>query len=400
MASRASDAEAALVHTHEHQEPTLMSSLKAVAFTNFYFNMLLAIVPIAILSGVLHWGDTVTFTLNFIAIVPLAKMLDLGTDELSKKFGQSIGALINASFGNAVELIIGVMALRQGLLTVVQSSLLGSILSNLLFVLGWCFLIGGLYHKILLFSSRAANTAATLLAVTIFGFLIPAAFSVSIDTGSSTIPVSSDPRMINVSHGTSLLLLIAYIALLYFQLVTHPHLYEPPRNPDLPEEEEEEEKLLLTTSVAIGVLIVSAVVIGFCAEYLVDSIEGLSKTVGISETFIGLIILPIVGNAAEHVTALFAAARGKMDLAIGVALGSSMQIALFVTPVLVISGWIMGMPLTLNFPMFDTAVLFVAILITNHLINDGESNWLEGFMLLICYVIVAVAYFYIGDHAK
>ncbi|KAH6568324.1 hypothetical protein BASA62_005537 [Batrachochytrium salamandrivorans] len=358
MASRASDAEAALVHTHEHQEPTLMSSLKAVAFTNFYFNMLLAIVPIAILSGVLHWGDTVTFTLNFIAIVPLAKMLDLGTDELSKKFGQSIGALINASFGNAVELIIGVMALRQGLLTVVQSSLLGSILSNLLFVLGWCFLIGGLYHKILLFSSRAANTAATLLAVTIFGFLIPAAFSVSIDTGSSTIPVSSDPRMINVSHGTSLLLLIAYIALLYFQLVTHPHLYEPP------------------------------------------SIEGLSKTVGISETFIGLIILPIVGNAAEHVTALFAAARGKMDLAIGVALGSSMQIALFVTPVLVISGWIMGMPLTLNFPMFDTAVLFVAILITNHLINDGESNWLEGFMLLICYVIVAVAYFYIGDHAK
>ncbi|KAL5037142.1 hypothetical protein RTP6_004614 [Batrachochytrium dendrobatidis] len=293
------------------------------------------------------------------------------------------------------------MALRQGLLTVVQSSLLGSILSNLLFVLGWCFFIGGMYHKTLVFSSRAANTAATLLAVTIFGFLIPAAFSLTISNNDPNHPAHKDSRLINVSHGTSLLLLIAYIAFLYFQLITHPHVYEPPRNIEAAndqEEEEEEEQSLLTMPVAIGVLVVSAVIIGFCAEYLVDSIEGLSKTVGISETFIGLIILPIVGNAAEHVSAVFAAARGKMDLAIGVALGSSMQIALFVTPVLVIAGWSMGMPLTLNFPIFDTVVLFVAILITNHLINDGESNWLEGFMLLVCYVIVAVAYYYIGDH--
>ncbi|KAJ1342582.1 calcium/proton exchanger [Batrachochytrium salamandrivorans] len=231
--------------------------------------------------SVLHWGDTVTFTLNFIAIV-LAKMLDLGTDELSKKFGQSIGALINASFGNAV-----VDYRRDGAsprsfdCCAEFASRIYSFESSLCVGLVFPYQWSLSQDPVLV---RAANTAATLLAVTIFGFLIPAAFS-----------------------------------------------YEPPRNPDLPEEEEEEEKLLLTTSVAIGVLIVSAVVIGFCAEYLVDSIEGLSKTVGISETFIGLIILPIVGNAAEHVTALFAAARGKMDLAMELHFGSSMQIALFVT---------------------------------------------------------------------
>ncbi|KAI8925624.1 Sodium/calcium exchanger protein-domain-containing protein [Entophlyctis helioformis] len=397
--------------------PTLASSLKEVATRNLWFNLLLAFVPLGILAGNLGWGDTATFAINFIAIMPLAKMLDLATDELSKKVGQAIGALINASFGNAVELILGVLALRQGLLGVVQSSLLGSILSNLLFVLGFCFFLGGLFNKTQRFSAKAANTAATLLAVTILGFLLPAAFSIAIDNHRDKEGGATDPRMVAVSHATAILLLIAYVAFLVFQLVTHTHIYKSPQDqahdahdaesPILAaehghagahaaaEEDDEEEEELLTTAVAVGVLVVSAAIIGICAEYLVSSIEGISVQWGISETFIGLIILPIVGNAAEHITAVFASMRNKNDLAIGVALGSSMQIALFVTPVLVIAGWIMGTPLTLNFPTFDTAVLFVTILITNHLISDGESNWLEGFLLLICYLIVAVAYFYI-----
>nr|KAJ3411080.1 hypothetical protein HK105_002729 [Polyrhizophydium stewartii] len=314
--------------------------------------------------------------------------------------------------------IIGILALSRGLILVVQSSLLGSILSNLLFVLGFCFLVGGIYNKHLKFSVHAANTAATLLAVAVFGFLVPAAFSISIgDSAGNTKEKVVDPRVINVSHGTSVILLMAYIAFLCFQLFTHPHLsclmtadivtprffpqYAPPTDPnDSNAEDEEEEASILTVPVAIGVLLASAVIIAFCAEYLVGSIEGLSAKLHISETFIGLIILPIVGNAAEHVTAIFASARGKMDLAIGVSLGSSMQIALFVAPLLVIVGWGIGTPLPLNFPIFDTAVLFVTIMVTNHLINDGESNWLEGFMLLMCYLIVAVAYYYLGEVEK
>ena len=371
--------------SHASKEPTLSSSLRAVAFTNFYINLLLVFVPLGFISHFAHWGDTATFALNFMAIVPLAKMLDLGTDELSKRVGQAVGALINASFGNAVELIIGVIALRAGLLDVVKASLLGSILSNLLFVLGFCFFFGGIYNPISQkFNSQAANAAATLLAVTILGFLLPAAFA--LQTNAS----NTDPRVIAASHGTALLLFIGYIAFLVFQLVTHKSLYD-----QSAEEGEEEEEKELTGPVAMGVLIVSAIFIAFCAEYLVDSIEGISQASHLSERFIGMIILPIVGNAAEHVTAVFAAMRNKMDLAVGVALGSSMQIALFVTPFLVIVAWGLGTPLVLNFPVFDTSVLFVTILIVNQMIGDGETNWLEGFMLLLCYTIVAILYYYI-----
>eukprot|EP00842_Homolaphlyctis_polyrhiza_P004972 jgi/Hompol1/5476/HPOL_000915-RA len=388
------------VHQHSsnnggdhHAEPTLMASLKTVATLNLYFNLLLVFVPLGIVAGVGGWSAGTTFALNFIAIIPLAKMLDLATDELSKKVGQAFGALINATFGNAVELIIGVMALREGLIDVVQSSLMGSLLSNLLFVLGLCFLVGGSYHKTLKFSSRGANAAATLLAVAIMGFLIPAAFALSQGLSNpgngTTMLKNSDSRLINISHATGIILLFTYIAFLVFQLHTHKEYAR--------EEEEDEELSLLTMPVAIGVLVFSTILIGFCAEYLVNSIEGISESLKISRTFIGLIILPIVGNAAEHVTSVFASVRGKMDLALGVALGSSMQIALGVTPILVIAGWIMGMQLTLNFPMFDTVVLFISVTLVSHIVTDGESNWLEGILLLFCYLIVAIAYFYIGE---
>ena len=273
------------------------------------------------------------------------------------------------------------IALKEGLITVVQSSLVGSILSNLLLVLGFCYFVGGLKFSVQKFNANAANTGSSLFILSLFGFMLPTVF---ISQKGDTV---DHHDALVLSHGAAIMLIFTYVSFLIFQLVTHSHYYQ-----DDGGDEEEEEKLM-TLPVAVGVLILSTVLVGICAEYLVGSLEGISKAWGLSEIFIGMIILPIIGNAAEHVTAVFAAARGKMDLAIGVSLGSSMQISMFVTPLLVVIGWIIKQPMTLIFPLVDVAVLFVSILIVNHTLVDGQSNWLEGVMLLVGYVIIALAYY-------
>jgi Ca2+:H+ antiporter len=365
-----------------HQDPDFKSSLHAIVFTNLYFNVILAIfLPLGIISEYLHWSETYVFTLNFIAIVALAKMLDLATEQLSKRLGQTLGALLNASFGNAVELILSIMALREGLIVVVQSSLLGSVLSNLLFVLGFCFFFGGIKYKTQKYSSGAANIDSSLLLLTILGFLLPAAFAFQLTPGDETTQ-----KTLAFSRGTAVFLLITYGAFMYFQMVTHPHMF-------VSQEEEEEEELIVNIPTACGALFVTTVLVGICAEFLVGSIEGITHQWNISETFVGMILIPIVGNAAEHVTAIFAAMRNQMDLAIGIALGSSLQISVFVTPLLVVVGWVIGQPLGMDFPIFDIAVVFITILVVVNLINDGESNWLEGFMLLISYAVIGYGYF-------
>lgn len=216
------------------------------------------------------------------AIIGLAKMLDLTTEQLSLRLGQTLGALVNASFGNAVELIVSVMALRKGLVVVVQSSLLGSILSNLLFVLGWCFYLGGLKHTTQKFSSGATNIDASLLAITILVFLLPAAFSFQLTPGPET-----DAKILLFSQGTSVIMLIIYSAFLYFQLSTHIHIFQTESN------QGEEEELAINIRTSGTALVVCTILIGISAEYLVDSIEGISKEFGLSETFIGMVILPV-----------------------------------------------------------------------------------------------------------
>ncbi|KAJ3320933.1 hypothetical protein HDV06_004711 [Boothiomyces sp. JEL0866] len=340
--------------------PTFGESIKALATSNLYTNILGAVlIPFAFLSFYLHWGDNATFLINLVVIICLAKMLDFTTDQLSKEMGQTLGALVNASFGNAVELIVGVMALRAGQIEVVQSSLLGSILSNLLFVLGFCFFFGGIKFHDQKFNPAAANISSSLLALTTLGFLLPSVFHL-------TVTDENNKRLSETfSRGTSLLLLFIYIGYMIFQLKTHTELFE------AEQEEEESEEMECNTISAIFGLVISTILIGFCAEFLVDSIDGIATSWKISHGFIGLIILPIVGNAAEHVSALFAALRNKMDLAIGVSLGSSLQIAIFVTPILVLVGWIIDQPLTLDFPVFDISVIFATVLIVINLINDA-----------------------------
>ncbi|KAG0345595.1 hypothetical protein BG004_003513 [Podila humilis] len=361
--------------------------LKLVLFAS-KINILLIFIPLGIISEALHWPEVATFILNFIAIIPLAKLLGYATEEIALRLGENLGALLNASFGNAVELIMSIIALVKGEIEVVKASVLGSVLSNLLLVLGFCFVAGGVKFKAQTFNQTAAQTSASLLALSCLSLLIPAAFS-------ATATVDAQANIDHLSYGTSIVLLVVYVLYLFFQLKTHTHLYS-----GNSEDEEEEPQLPLW----FGVLLLLGVtaVVAICAEFLVGSIGGLADAWGLSRTFIGLILLPIVGNAAEHVTAVSVAMKNKMDLAIGVAIGSSMQIALFVTPLLVILGWILVAAgvlgpehhMNLLFNIFETCVMFVTVLIVNYLIQDGESNWLEGVMLLSTYIIVAIAVFY------
>jgi Ca2+:H+ antiporter len=366
----------------------------------------LVFVPIGIAMGATHQNDTVVFVLNFLAIIPLAKLLGDATEELALHTSESVGGLLNATFGNAVEIIISIFALKAGLIRVVQSSLVGSILSNLLLVLGMCFFAGGIYHSELKFSQNAAQTSIGILFIAVLGVMMPAALKAQLTeeeagfkadqllnltnvTGYTewehSLPVET--RLLILSRGTSIVMLIIYGLFLFFQLKTHSKYYL-----NTGGEEEEEEKNM-TWPMALVFLAGITVTVAVCSEYLVDSIDGITHAWGISETFAGMILLPIVGNAAEHLTAVTVSIKNKMDLAIGVAVGSSQQIAMMVTPLMVLLGWIMGQNMSLYFEVFETAVLFMAVILVFALLNDGSSNWLEGSMLIGVYLILGIAFY-------
>lgn len=375
-------------------------------------NYLLVFVPLGILAEYLKWSANAVFWLNFFAIVPLASLLAFATEELSENVGQTIGGLLNATFGNAVELIVSIIALKERQIRIVQASMLGSILSNLLLVLGCCFIAGGITRVQQTFNQTVAQTMSSLMALATAGLLIPAAFHATLPPPKSKHgfpePGSSDTLILSLSRGVSIILLVVYILYLLFQLKTHKSLFEEQAQeaddgiittslpPDESDVKPEEQKLSVLSS--IMVLIVATTLVSVCADYLVGSIDDIVESSGLSKTFIGLIVIPIVGNAAEHVTAIIVAMKDKMDLAIGVAVGSSLQIAIFVTPFMVLVGWIIDVPMSLYFSTFETAILFVSVFITNLVILDGELNWLEGAMLLSTYLIVALAFFYYPDN--
>ncbi|KAK6536179.1 hypothetical protein TWF281_000425 [Arthrobotrys megalospora] len=368
--------------------------------TSNYVNVLLVFVPLGIVAGVFEWAPITVFTLNFLAIVPLAALLSYATEEISLYVGQTLGGLLNATFGNAVELIVSIVALQKNEIRIVQASMLGSILSNILLVLGCCFLFGGIKYKEQTFNSTVASTMSSLMAVAAGSLIIPAAlynsFNNNIDPISNPEQYAShNSSILLLSRGTSVVLLILYILYLFFQLKTHTELFA-----DEQDEEEEPETPTLSVWSAGLVLVIVTLMVAICAEYLVDSIDSIVATTNISKTFIGLILLPIVGNAAEHVTAVVVATKNKMDLAIGVAIGSSLQIAILVTPFLVILGWIMGREMSLFFQTFETTVFFVSVLITNYLIQDGKSNYLEGAMLLGIYFIIGLSFYVYPDNEQ
>ncbi|TKA72941.1 hypothetical protein B0A49_08799 [Cryomyces minteri] len=360
-------------------------------------NILLVFVPAGIVCGAIGANPTAVFVLNFLAIIPLAALLSFATEEISVKLGQTLGGLMNATFGNAVELIVSIVALKNGEIRIVQSSMLGSILSNILLVLGCCFLAGGLNPanpKEQTFNSTVASTMSSLMAVAAASLIIPATLYAALSHSKS----STEGNILVLSHGTSIILLILYVMYLYFQLKSHKELFDEEQQAEGGDGAEQEAAILSPWAAGVALVLVT-VVVAVCAEYLVDSIDSIVQTAHISKTFIGLVLLPIVGNAAEHVTACVVAYKNKMDLAIGVAIGSSMQIALFVTPFLVILGWIIHQPMTLHFQMFETVVFFVSVLVVNYLIQDGKSNYLEGAMCVGTYIIIALAFYVYPDDA-
>ena len=262
--------------------------------------------------------------------------------------------------------------------------MLGSILSNILLVLGCCFIASGVRREESRFNETVASTMSSLMAVAATCLIIPATLYSSLSDSTA----DTEKNILVLSHGTAIIMLILYCLYLVFQLKTHTKLFDA----ESQEGDEDQAEILGPIPATIALVIVT-VVVAVCAEYLVDSIDAIVEKSGISKTFIGLILLPIVGNAAEHVTACVVAYKDKMDLAIGVAIGSSMQIALFLTPFLVILGWIIGQPMTLNFEGFETVVFFLSVLVVNYLIQDGKSNYLEGCMCLGTYIIIAIAFF-------
>ncbi|PSK36026.1 Vacuolar calcium ion transporter [Elsinoe australis] len=360
-----------------------------------YVNVLLVFVPVGIVLGEIGADPTAVFVVNFFAIIPLAALLSFATEEISAKLGQTLGGLMNATFGNAVELIVSIVALRDGEIRIVQASMLGSILSNILLVLGCCFVAGGYNRMEQTFNSTVASTMSSLMAVSSASLIIPATLYAALARSKS----STDDNILILSHGTAVILLILYVLYLFFQLKTHASLFDEEAASEGEEGGEQEEGQILSPYSATVVLILVTVLVSVCADYLVGSIGSIVESTGISKTFIGLILIPIVGNAAEHVTAVVVAHKDKMDLAIGVAIGSSMQIALFVTPFLVLLGWAMGQPMTLHFQMFETVVFFLSVLVVNYLIQDGKSNYLEGAMCIGTYTIIALAFYVYPDDA-
>lgn len=366
----------------EHQMENLLDSFSP--FKN-KLNWLLISLPIAVFFNYQH-NLTMAFLFSMIAIMPLAFLMGKGTEEIALRTGEAVGGFLNATFGNAAELIIVGLAIyaasndpaiQDTMVTVTQASLIGSILGNMLLVLGLAMVWGGLKKKEQSFNSDAIQMNGSLLLLAVIAFIIPSALHHS---------EGSIGDIENVSRYAAIVLLVIYGFALLFQLKTHAHVFATAPGHGVHEEPE------MTNRDAWILLILATVLVAWMAHILVHSLEAAVDEWGMPELFIGVILLPFFGNAAEHFTAVIVAGKDKMDLSVAIAIGSSVQIALFAAPVMVLFAWAVGVPLTLEFGMLETAATFLSVLVVNSILADGKSNWLEGLMLLGSYVILALAF--------
>ncbi|XP_024394964.1 vacuolar cation/proton exchanger 3 isoform X2 [Physcomitrium patens] len=353
-------------------------------------NCLLLCVPFAVIGvsfGIL--GHSWVFLLSLLGMMPLAERLGFVTEQLSCCTGATVGGLLNATFGNATEVIICVMALRKNMIRVVQLSLLGSILSNMLLVLGCAFFFGGLKHPQTdqKFNKVTAQVSASLLLMAVMGLLFPVVLHA---TGTELQMGKSE---LVLSRFSSIVMLVAYIAYLYFQLKSHKELYDSEEDCGGNDAVSDDDEAVLDFWTSIAWLTVLTIFISILSEYLVDAIEGTSSSWNVPIAFISVILLPIVGNAAEHASAVMFALKDKLDISLGVAIGSSTQISMFVIPFCVVIGWPMGTHMDLNFELFETATLFITVLVVALMLQEGTSNYFKGLMLILCYLIVGASFF-------
>jgi Ca2+:H+ antiporter len=342
-----------------------------------FFLWLLLLTPIALISHLLDLSTVLTFTIAALAIIPLAKFLGEATEELASRLGPASGGLLNATFGNATEIIIAIVALNAGLIEVVKASITGSIVGNLLLVLGMSILIGGLKHKKQTFNRVGTMASASMLFLAVIALTIPAFLT----HASNDVTTQTTQHLSNI---VAIFMFIIYIANLVFVFLTHKHLYT---------EEVGKYEARWSVSRSIWVLVGSTVAIALISETLVDSIKPVMAELGWTELFVGTVIIAIIGNAAEHFSAIVMAAKNRMDLSLQIAVGSAVQVAMFVVPILVFVSLFMGEDMNLVFTTFELAAIVLAIMITNLVIQDGESNWLEGAQLVSAYAIIAVAFY-------
>lgn len=373
-----------------------------VSTQTLIFSSLLIFVPVSIAAHFLGWGDLVVFITAALAIVPLAGWMGTATEEIAVVLGPSWGGLLNATFGNATELIIAIVALNRGLIEVVKASLAGSIIGNLLLVMGLAMFLGGLKYKEQTFQPVIARVNGSAMNLAVIAILLPAAVNRVSDT-------LGPPAMQRLSYAVAIVLILVYGLTLLFSMKTHAYLYEAgvagsesgTAEGSLSDAETLAASNLLDDNPTdrpnlwlwVGVLLGATVLVAIESELLVDTLEAASEGLGLSAFFTGVILLPVVGNAAEHATAVTVAMKDKMDLSISVAVGSSLQIALFVVPVLVLIGWVIGQPMDLNFNTLELLAVFVAVAITNSISADGRSNWLEGVLLMAAYIILGLTFY-------
>ena len=370
---------------------------------------LLVFVPVAIALRFVpaFENPTALFIVSCLAIIPLAGWMGRATEHLAEHLGQGVGGLLNATFGNAAELIIALFALSKGLTGVVKASITGSIIGNILLVLGLSFLSGGLKFQKQEFNRTAAGVSATALTLAAIALIIPTVFHVT----AAQVPVTqggwTPQQEQDLSLAIAVVLFLTYALTLLFTLVTHRRLFggEGGGEHDLAgvagEErtrmEAEEGHAPWSVRKAVGVLVVATAFVALISEFLVGAVEGARASLGLTEVFVGVIVVAIIGNAAEHSSAILMALRNKMDISIGIAVGSSLQIALFVAPLLVFASYLFGAPMDLEFTVPEVLAVVAAIIIVEQISGDGESNWIEGLQLLSVYAVLAVLFYFLPD---
>jgi Ca2+:H+ antiporter len=358
--------------------------------------LLVPFIAIAIALDLADASAPLVFFSSALGVIPTAALMGRATEELAARSGPGIGGLLNVTFGNAPELIIAFFALVDGLQEVVKASLVGSILGNVLLVLGASMLIGGLRRDRQYFDRTAAGSQSLMLLLACAALVMPAVFDI-VTGGSLPNPLDKSDRfpadLEHLSFGVSIVLLLSYLAGLVFSLKTHRTLFNPPQD----EDEEGEEDAPWSVRRSVLMLAIAGVAVGFMSEILVGSIEEASAGIGLSPFFVSLIVVAIVGNAAEHWVAVYFAARDKLDLSVSIAIGSSAQIALFVAPVLVLLSFVFGdHPMALVFNGLELGAILLAVIIANFVTQEGESTWFEGVQLLAVYTVLGLTFFFVG----
>lgn len=350
-----------------------------------YLRFFLIFIPISILLHLLDGNEGLVFFTACLSVVPLSAVISNATEQLSLYTGSKIGGLLNATMGNIPELLIGLFAVRAGYFNLVLASMAGSIIGNMLLVLGFSALLGGFKHQFQYFNKNTARSNFTLLFFAALSVIIPFTLKHALDT-----KMDANTALASVSFSIAVAMLVIYISGLIFSLITHRNVFIKQKEENLPSE-----KPRWKLWVSVTLLAVTAFFIALESEMIVDGIDHVIANYGLSEVFIGIILIPLIGNVAEHASAIIMAIKNKVDICVEIAVGSSIQIALFVAPLLILVSFFSGKPIIYVYDLFMVVAMLSAIGLSLYIFSDGKTNWLEGLVLISCYSVLGVAFFFL-----